>query len=187
MSENNVYRRDFLKTSGGAIAGSAAAASGAGGLLATQSAHAMTTAALSEHEAQTILAMCRALYPHPSLSDSYYAPLVESLDAEAAGDEAAASLLKEGVASLDAANETRWRDLSDDDQVAVLNGMSDSAFFQKVKGKTVVDLYNDPKVWKHFGYEGEAYSQGGYIKRGFNDLDWLPEPPEEASPKGWWE
>ncbi len=38
-------------------------------------------------------------------------------------------------------------------------------------------------MWKVFGYEGEAFSQGGYLHRGFNDLNWLPEPPEEASPK----
>ena len=24
-----------------------------------------------------------------------------------------------------------------------------------------------------FGYEGESYSHGGYIDRGFNDIDWL--------------
>ena len=187
MSENNVYRRDFLKTSGGALAGSAVVAGGAGGLLATQTAFAMTTQVLSEHEAQTLLSMCRTVYPHPALADSYYAPLVSSLDQEAADNADTATLLKEGVASLDAAKDMHWRDLSDDDKLAVLNDMEGGAFFLKIKGKTVVDLYNDPKVWQHLGYEGEAFSKGGYIQRGFDDLNWLPDPPEEASPKGWWE
>ena len=33
-----------------------------------------------------------------------------------------------------------------------------------------------------FGYEGEAFEYGGYIERGFDDLGWLPDPPEDASP-----
>jgi hypothetical protein len=37
-------------------------------------------------------------------------------------------------------------------------------------------------AYAHFGYQGEAFSKGGYIFRGFNDLTWLPNPPPEASP-----
>ena len=43
-------------------------------------------------------------------------------------------------------------------------------------------LYNNPQVWQAFGYEGEAFEYGGYIERGFDDLGWLPDPPEDASP-----
>ncbi len=34
---------------------------------------------------------------------------------------------------------------------------------------------------KLFGYEGEAFSKGGYLTRGFNDLRWLPEVPAPDS------
>ena len=37
----------------------------------------------------------------------------------------------------------------------------------------VVSLYNQPEVWEKFGYEGESASKGGYIKRGFDDIQWL--------------
>jgi hypothetical protein len=30
------------------------------------------------------------------------------------------------------------------------------------------------------GYEGRSFAKGGYLQRGFNDLDWLPEPDEPA-------
>ena len=36
-------------------------------------------------------------------------------------------------------------------------------------------------AWAHFGYEGEAFSKGGYLLRGFNDLKWLPEVPSADS------
>lgn len=37
-------------------------------------------------------------------------------------------------------------------------------------------LYDDAEAWDALGYEGESFDKGGYIHRGFNDLDWLPEP-----------
>ena len=33
------------------------------------------------------------------------------------------------------------------------------------------------------GYEGASFDKGGYINRGFNDLDWLPEPRIEEHPE----
>ena len=55
-------------------------------------------------------------------------------------------------------------------------------FFQTIRFKTIAVFYNNPLVWEAFGYEGEAFEYGGYIERGFNDLGWLPDPPEDASP-----
>ena len=37
----------------------------------------------------------------------------------------------------------------------------------------VTGLYNQKEIWPIFGYQGESFSQGGYIDRGFNDIDWL--------------
>ena len=47
------------------------------------------------------------------------------------------------------------------------------AFFQTVRGGLVTGLYNQKAVWPIFGYEGESFSKGGYIDRGFNDISWL--------------
>ena len=49
----------------------------------------------------------------------------------------------------------------------------ETAFFQQLRGDLVVSLYNQKEVWPKFGYEGSSYEHGGYIERGFNDLDWL--------------
>ena len=46
-------------------------------------------------------------------------------------------------------------------------------------------LYDNPIAWAHFGYEGEAFSKGGYLFRGFNDLKWLPDVPlADSGPSG---
>ena len=63
-----------------------------------------------------------------------------------------------------------------------LETIATSDFFQAIRGKTIAVLYNNPLVWEAFGYEGEAFEYGGYIERGFDDLGWLPDPPEDASP-----
>jgi hypothetical protein len=37
-----------------------------------------------------------------------------------------------------------------------------------------VALYDDAEVWDLLGYEGASFDKGGYLHRGFDDLDWLP-------------
>lgn len=58
-------------------------------------------------------------------------------------------------------------------RVKLLRAMESDAFFQAVRGDLVVSLYNQKELWPIFGYEGESASKGGYIKRGFDDIDWL--------------
>ncbi|MFQ5774783.1 MAG: twin-arginine translocation signal domain-containing protein [Kiloniellaceae bacterium] len=182
MKKKGMNRRQFLQTSGLAAAGVAAAASGAV-LVAPDGAWALQLSALDEHTARSLLVMTRRLYPHDTLGDMYYARVVEDLDGAAGADKDVARLLSEGVAGLDKAKGIKWLDLSEGYQLEVLTGIQDSAFFQKVRGQTVVSLYNNPLAWRHFGYEGPSFQFGGYIDRGFDDLNWLPQPPEDASPK----
>jgi len=182
MKTKGLNRRQFLQSSGLAAAGVAAVASGAV-LMAPDGAWALQLEALDEHTAKTLLVMTRRLYPHDTLGDMYYAVVVEALDGAAKGDKDVAKLLADGVAALDAAKGIKWIDLSEGNQLEVVTAMQDGAFFQKVRGTTVVSLYNNPLAWRHFGYEGSSYEYGGYIKRGFDDLAWLPRPPEDASPK----
>ena len=40
---------------------------------------------------------------------------------------------------------------------------------------TVRELYNNPAIWPHFGYEGPSGHKGGYVKRGFDQGDWIPD------------
>jgi hypothetical protein len=49
--------------------------------------------------------------------------------------------------------------------------------------QTLQVLYSTPLAYAYFGYEGEAFSKGGYLQRGFNDLRWVPEvPPADSGP-----
>ncbi len=182
MSDSGMNRRQFLQTSGLAAEGVAVVASGSV-LMASDGAWALQLSTLDGHEGMTLLGMTRQLYPHDSLGDIYYAGVVEALDGEAKGNGDLAGTIKEGVAELDGAMGVKWIELSDGNQLAVLKSMEASGFFQKVRGTTVVALYNNPLVWRHFGYEGSSHEYGGYLERGFDDLRWAGEPSADASPK----
>lgn len=174
-------RRRFLKLSGGVMI-SAASASGVATLMAPDRAWAMNLETFDAHQADTLLNVTRQIFPHDSLADMYYATVVKDLDIAAAADPGTATVLSEGITALDSAMHLAWVDLSEGNRQATLEAVQDSAFFKTVQGKAVVSLYNNELAWRHFGYEGPAFDKGGYLARGFNDLRWLPEPPEDASP-----
>ena len=113
------------------------------------------------------------------LADGYYITAVKPWDGKAAKDPAVKATIAEGVARLDqnagdrhkvSYAEVAW----EADRVALLQGIEHSDFFQKVRGDLIVSLYNQKEVWPKFGYEGSSAEHGGYINRGFADIDWLP-------------
>lgn len=129
--------------------------------------------ALSSAEAAALLALIRTIAPHDALDDSAYALVVKAVDGDAAGSDAARADLKAGVASLGEG----FAGLPEEARTLRLKAIESGAFFQSVRIKTLMVLYSNPIAWAHFGYEGESFSKGGYLLRGFNDLKWLPEVP----------
>jgi hypothetical protein len=71
-------------------------------------------------------------------------------------------------------------ELSADEQFEPRKGIEGSDFFELVRSTAVAEVYSDQRTWQLVGYEGPSVDKGGYINRGFNDLDWLPDP-EAAS------
>ena len=67
-------------------------------------------------------------------------------------------------------------------KLQVVKAMEGQAFFNMVRGKCVVSLYDNEMAYQALGYPGSAWEKGGYITRGFQDLKWLPNPHALASP-----
>ncbi|MEO0429339.1 MAG: hypothetical protein AAF160_18055 [Pseudomonadota bacterium] len=124
-------------------------------------------------EQALLLRFVRVMYPHKQFPDGPYGRTAEAARAGAATPAAKALMFAEGMHDL---REAGFAEMSEDDALDHLRSIEDTAFFQHVRGTVVTTLYNDPEVWALLGYEGPSYDQGGYIDRGFNDLDWLPEP-----------
>ena len=157
--------------------------SGAIALLAPTRSWALQLTTLSPHDGETLIRFARHLYPHETLEDAVYALVAKDLDTESQSDAATAKLLSEGVVELDEAAGGSWLELHAERQLGLLRARETTPFFQKIRSTAVVSLYNNDMAFAHFGYEGPAFSRGGYLGRGFNDLDWLPNPPASASPQ----
>jgi hypothetical protein len=130
-------------------------------------------------EVEAVELVVRAMFPHPDFPAGPYRRTAEAIVASAAEDARSTAQLEQGMTELEAAG---FADLDDDARLAYLRGISASAFFGQIRAKTILVLYDDPEVWDLLGYEGPAFEHGGYVDRGFDDLDWLPAPRiEEAS------
>lgn len=171
-----IDRRRFMQTATGALTGVLSALSPLAAFLPGR-AWAVEMHALSADEAATLLVVVRTMLPHDGLDDAAYALVVSALDADAAASAEAGTQLSAGIAALGA----EFKAAPEASRVAALRAVESGPFFQTVRGKALRVLYANPIAWAHFGYEGEAFSKGGYLLRGFNDLKWLPEVPLAAS------
>jgi hypothetical protein len=136
--------------------------------------------ALERHVAQTVTALARTLYPHDALPDEVYGRVAAKLGEAAQADAAQAQMIADGVAALDARAETPFVERSAQDKLADAQAVEGSDLFELVRSTAVVEVYSDGATWKALGYEGPSFAQGGYLDRGFDDLDWLPDLPQEG-------
>jgi hypothetical protein len=164
-------RRDLLKcgTIGAAlvITGSA--------VICPANAWGVETTTLKPETMATLIVLARDIYPHDNLPDRFYAIAIKSQDEQAAKDPKHKELVEKGVADLDQrAGAGGYRGIGwEPSRVAILEKIESTPFFQAIRGDLVVSLYNQKDLWPIFGYEGESFSKGGYIHRGFNDIEWL--------------
>ena len=128
---------------------------------------------LSSAQAAALLAMTRTIAPHDTLDDAAYALVVNAVDGDAAASTQARTDLLAGIASLGGG----FAGMPEQARAQHLKVIESGSFFQSMRLKTLLVLYNNPIAWAHFGFQGESFSKGGYLLRGFNDLKWLPEVP----------
>ena len=176
MSHSTMFgidRRAFLARSA-----AAAIAISSGALICVSEAWGLEVKALKPETARTLIVIARDIYPHDRLADRFYAVAVKGYDEKAAKDPASLASFEEGVAALDAAAKAAYgvpyADVGWEAQrVALLRNIENGAFFQGVRSDLIASLYNQKELWPLFGYEGESASKGGYINRGFSDIQWL--------------
>lgn len=169
-------RRVFLQGAATAVPVVAVAASAG---LSVEDAWADAATTLSPATMKTLVKVARDIYPHDFLVDSYYITAIKPWDGKAAKDAAVKTMLEDGVRRLDQDAIDRhkvpyaqvpW----ESDRVVLLQGIEQTAFFKALRSDLVVSLYNQEELWPKFGYEGSSAEHGGYIKRGFDDINWLP-------------
>ena len=165
-----VTRRIVLRGSAIAVPGIAA-----GMTIVPNAAWAQAAKNLAPATLTTLARAARDIYPHDQIADSYYITAVSGYDS---GKPEVRDLMTKGCATLDAEAKKRHGTpylsvVEETDRVAILKANQDTPFFNKLRSDLVVTLYNQKPLWQKFGYEGSSADKGGYINRGFNDLDWV--------------
>jgi len=168
-------RRAFLRRSSELSFAAAVTITAGGALLNSSEAWALDVKGLQPQTMKTLILVARDIYPHDKVPDRYYAIAMKSYDEKAANDPETKVQIETFIASLDqAAGKGGYAGVGWESQrVALLRAVSNSPTFETIRSGLIVSLYNQPEVWPIFGYEGESYSQGGYIKRGFDDIEWI--------------
>lgn len=169
-------RRELFKTTTGLLTGLVIAGSPLAAI-ARGRAWAVDLNSLTSAEGTTLMAVARTICPHDKLDDAAYALVIQAIDSDASKEENTRKVIKDGIASLGLG----FPASTEKDRVETLKKVESSAFFQALRQKTVQVLYATPMAYAYFGYEGEAFSKGGYLLRGFSDLRWLPDVPLQDS------
>lgn len=120
--------------------------------------------------------LARDFFPHDSVPDEKYRAIAKHFMGQ---DRTVAALI---VADL--GQETAFTNLPDHAREARIRDRITTPGMQAFRMAALIGLYHDLEVTSAFGYQGPSFEEYGYIERGFNDLDWLPEPPV-GDPKEW--
>lgn len=172
-------RRSFLRATATTLPATALATAGLS--VSAQTAWAANAVALAPHTMSTLVLMARDIYPHDHFPDSLYMAAAQPWDDKAGTDPEFKAMLQAGVARLDSDAHDRFKTATylttpwEQDRVRLLQGIESTPFFKKCRSDLVVSLYNQPAVWTKLGYEGSSTEHGGYLHRGFDDINWLPQ------------
>lgn len=118
-----------------------------------------------------LLRMGRDIFPHDFISDRHYIePLLGLVDEQP-------DLVTSGLSQLQTrasqAHEARFEQLDEADRVVLLTEIETTPFFKAVRSSLMFGLYDNKTLFPLFGYEGSSWEKGGYVNRGFDDIDWL--------------
>ncbi len=183
-SEMRVLKKDFQVTRRGflqsASMGAAAVATVSVSSIALSPSNAIAQSLpdLGKDIGTTLVKMARDIFPHDKIPDKFYIQAIETYNTGVKTDPELKKLLTEGVASLNAAAQKAHKVSyvevkTEQERVQILKSIEPSPFFQKIKGGLVTGLYNNKAIWPLLGYEGSSWEKGGYVNRGFDDLNWL--------------
>jgi hypothetical protein len=173
-AKEGLSRRGFLQRSASGFA-AAIAITSTGALLNASEAWALEIKGLKPETMKTLILVARDIYPHDEVADRYYAIAMKGYDEKAAGNPEMKAQIEAFVAALDgAAGEGGYLGRPwEADRVALLKNQTADPMFETIRSGLVTSLYNQKEIWPIFGYEGESFSKGGYIHRGFDDITWL--------------
>lgn len=133
-------------------------------------------AELTDRQRQILLRLLHLTYPHDSFPEGAYERTADAVVAATADDQRLARTLGTDLDQLDVIAGGDFGSVDEEQATLWLREYNDEPYFRALRSIAVVALYDDHEVWEVLGYEGPSVDKGGYVDRGFDDLDWLPDP-----------
>jgi len=119
---------------------------------------------------QLLASIAYDLFPFAALTPALYVQVGERLL------QANNPAISDGMAKLrEVSGNVPWKELDESARVTVLASLQDTHFFATLRAATIEVLYRSPEVFALVGYGGSAIEYGGYLNRGFDEIDWLPQ------------
>jgi hypothetical protein len=171
MNDKQTTRRKFLVA---ALTFSGVASSSLGMTFLRSSA----TWAADADASENLVAMGRLaqlLFPHAGLATEVYAEVVGEVLAITAADPATDGILSVAEDALNTSLGKAWATATEAEQLSALTALQNEAFIVGIRETVRFRLYDNAGLWQHINYPGSSKEHGGYINRGFDDIDWLPE------------
>lgn len=164
MNDSRTTRRRFLAAS---LALSTVAVSGAAWLRGA-------AAWAGSPSNATLARFGRLLFPHDGLPDKVYAEVMGKVLTALAGSPASTDLLSVAEQALNRQQDKAWFDLDEPAQIKAIETIQGEAWFAAILSTLRDAFYDDAAVWAYMNYPGSSKEFGGYLHRGFDDIDWLP-------------
>jgi hypothetical protein len=130
----------------------------------------VATAVAGDTDLELLASVAYDLMPFPALAVQLYISAAEQLL------QSGSPVIAEGLAQLrTASGALPWKEVDESLRLSILATMEGSAFFASVRAATITALFRSPDTFALVGYGGSAIEHGGYINRGFADINWLPQ------------
>ena len=113
------------------------------------------------------------LFPHPRLDKGVYEQVTQQVSDRVAQSAELTVMMKNAMESLSRNARENKAALPDREKMEQLEIIQHTPFFQFVLNEALGGIYRHPLTWELLGFEGSSLEFGGYINRGFNDIDWL--------------
>ena len=169
-----MQRRSFLRNSIKLALGTRVALLLSGSFSASALA-ALKLSAFDETRGRVLAVLARCLFPHADVEDTYYIEVANHIDVIAQNDEGVLKLVNSAIETLNKHGNGDWLGLPVEKKIGVLESLQQTQFMGFMINTTIDVLYRNQEVLELFGYEGSSIEHGGYLHRGFNDIDWLPD------------
>jgi N-methylhydantoinase B len=130
-----------------------------------------------ERSKDALIRLLRVLFPHAGLGEGPYERTAVSILAGVAEQRPLEEGLHLLLEELEVACPGSFAEADVREAAAAVEAMSQRSAFAEIHRRALLSFYSDPEVWARVGYEGPSFAKGGYVRRGFDDLTWLPDPP----------